>query len=69
MFWLLIIICSTPQFRTDIYLQTELSDIYKFSLSHLMIYPLTIIMLLLYCFADSNPSIYHYKISEVILYL
>ncbi|KAF2879992.1 hypothetical protein ILUMI_26180, partial [Ignelater luminosus] len=64
-FWLLVVLCAIPQFRTEILeAQKEKPEPYYFFISYMIYFPLAVIMLFLNCFADKAPKVSGYPKSD-----
>ncbi|XP_065155853.1 multidrug resistance-associated protein 1 isoform X1 [Atheta coriaria] len=65
LFYFLCVLCGIPQLRTEIRgAMDHEPEIYYFYISYLIYYPLVVIMLLLNCFADGEPTHSKYPKSE-----
>ncbi|XP_069171929.1 multidrug resistance-associated protein 1 isoform X6 [Procambarus clarkii] len=64
-FWLLVVVCAIPEFRTSIrlYDQAEDPDTFSFVL-YVVYFPLTIVMFLLNCFGDALPQYVDFPLGE-----
>ncbi|XP_069939628.1 multidrug resistance-associated protein 1 isoform X5 [Cherax quadricarinatus] len=56
-FWLLLMVCAIPEFRTSIILydKSDNPDALKFGL-YMVYFPLTVVMMFLNCFGDATPQ-------------
>ncbi|KAF5286638.1 hypothetical protein FQA39_LY16212 [Lamprigera yunnana] len=65
LFWFLNVICATPQFRTELLgTQNKGFDPFFSYVTYLIYYPVVVIMLILNCFADKEPTIHEYTKSN-----